>query len=134
MSGRAEITIRGPNDRNRAHHWINQAKPGTRVQFKGAQRTIEQNDKMWAMLTDIATQITWHGRTMKTDDWKLVFLDGLKREAPSVPNLDGTGFVSLLGTSSSDLSTPEMRDLIELMYAFGAEHGVEWSDPKERAA
>jgi hypothetical protein len=39
-----------------------------------------------------------------------------------------------LGTSSSDLSRDEMTDLIEIIFAFGAQHVVVWSDPKGKAA
>jgi len=87
---------------------------------------------MWAMLTDVARQLPWHGQRLTPDDWKLVFLDGLKGEIRLVPNIDGNGFVSL--RRSSDLSKGEMSELIDLIAAFGAEHGVEFGDHQERAA
>jgi hypothetical protein len=82
---------------------------------------------MWAMLCELATQLAWHGQKLTPDDWKLVMLDGLKRELRMVPNMDGNGFVNL-GRSSSDLSKQEMTDLIELIFAFGAKHGVVFND------
>jgi hypothetical protein len=84
---------------------------------------------MWAMLTDVAMQLNWHGISLTPDDWKLVFLDALKREARFVPNIDGAGFVNL-GRSSSDLSKEEMSELIELIFAFGAQHGVKFNEPE----
>jgi len=45
-----------------------------------------------------------------------------------VPNIDGNGFVNL-GRSSSDLSKAEMTDLIDLIHAFGANHGVTFQEP-----
>jgi len=48
-----------------------------------------------------------------------------------VPNLENNGFVNL-STSSSRLSKAQFSDLIELIYKFGAERGVEWTEPKER--
>lgn len=78
---------------------------------------------MWAMLTEVSVQLPWHGQKLRPDDWKLIFLDALKRELRIVPNIDGTGFVNL-GRSSSDLSKEEMGELIELISAFGAEHSV----------
>jgi len=132
MSGRAEIVLATPADRNRARIWIANAPERTRVEFKAPKRTPAQNDRLWAMLTDVARQLTWHGARLRTEDWKLIFMDGLKREFRAVPNLDNTGFVRL-GRSSSDLTKEEFSDLIELIYAFGAEHGVLWSDPKEVA-
>lgn len=130
---RALIVLRGEIDRQRAKNWIDKAPAGTRLEFKATKRSIPQNDRMWAMLTDIATQVKWHGQNLHAEDWKYIFLDALKRELRIVPNIDGTGFVNL-GRSSSDLSKAEMTDLIELIFAFGASHGVVFHDPAEAAA
>jgi hypothetical protein len=46
-----------------------------------------------------------------------------------VPAIDGRGFVNL-GRSSSKLSVGEMCDLIELIQAFGAQHGVVFHDER----
>ena len=129
---RAIITLRGSADRSRATAWVSKAPVGTRVEFKQAKRSLPQNDRMWAMLTDIARQLLWHGQRLTPDDWKLIFLDGLKGEIRTVPNLDGNGLVSL--RRSSDLSKAEMSDLIDLIGAFGAEHGVEFGDHQEQDA
>lgn len=130
---RALITIHGPIDRDRAARWAMQAPAGTRVEFKASKRSTDQNSKMWACLTDIAMQVAWHGVRLTPDDWKLIFLDALKRELRLVPNLEGNGFVNL-GRSSSDLSKSEMSDLIELIHQFGANHGVTFHDEQSRAA
>lgn len=124
---RATVIIRGATDRLRIANWADKAPVGTRVEFKASKRTLPQNDRMWAMLTDIATQLPWHGIKLSPDDWKLIFLDALKREVRAVPSIDGTGFVNL-GRSSSDLSKEEMSDLMELMTAFGSEHGVKFNE------
>jgi hypothetical protein len=123
----AQITLSGKIDRERAVNWVGQAKPGTRVIFKEAKRTVAQNDKMWAALTDVATQVEWHGQKLTPDDWKLLFLDALTREMRLVPNIDGTGVVDLK-RSSSNLSKSEFSDLIELIHQFGANHGVRFHD------
>jgi hypothetical protein len=126
---RALITVKGSAERERAAKWAMQAPFGTRIEFKATKRTIPQNDRMWAMLTDVATQVVWHGKKLKPDDWKLVFLDALKRELRIVPNIDGNGFVNL-GRSSSDLTKNEMSDLMEIIMAFGAQHGVQFQEEK----
>ena len=128
---RALLILGRGDDRQKAIRWCGMMKDGVRIEFKDAKRTIPQNDRMWAMLTDIAKQLKWHGLTLTPEDWKLIFLDGLKREVRIVPNIDGTGFVNL-GRSSSDLSVPEMRDLIELIMAFGANHGVVFQDTETK--
>lgn len=123
--GRATVVIRSATDKQRAANWLSRAPFGTRIDFKAAKRTLPQNDRLWAMLTDVSDQLTWHGNKLRASDWKLVFMDALKREMKLVPNIDGTGFVNL-SNSSSDLSKGEMSDLIELIFKFGAEHGVEF--------
>jgi hypothetical protein len=128
---RAVLRIVGPTSRARAMRLMERVPEGTRVEFKGSRRTLPQNDRMWAMLTDVARQQTWppgpYGIKLLPNDWKLIFLDALKREVRTVPNLDSTGFVNLSG-SSSDLSKEEMSEMIELMTAWGAQNGVVFAD------
>lgn len=124
---RALIVLNTDADRAKAARWVAAAPEGARVEFKKPQRSIPQNDRMWAMLTDVASQVPWHGLRLSPDDWKIIFLDALKRELRMVPNMDGNGFVNL-GRSSSDLSKEEMTDLIDLIHAFGAEKGVTFHD------
>lgn len=124
---RALITIRSMEDRSKVALWAIKAPEGTRVEFKATKRSLAQNELMWVLLTKVAQQLPWHGIKLTPDDWKLVFLDALKREARMVPNIENTGFVNL-GRSSSDLSKEEMGDLITLIVQFGAEHGVEFGD------
>jgi hypothetical protein len=123
---RALLVLSSDEIRNKAVAWIRAAPPQTRVEFRAPKRTIPQNARMWAMLSEIAEQVPWHGLKLTPDDWKLIFLDGLKKELRLVPNIDGNGFVNL-GRSSSDLSKQEMGDLMELIAMFGAKHGVRFS-------
>ena len=124
---RATLVLVSDAIRARAHAWIDRAPRETRVEFKAPKRTLPQNARMWAMLTDISVQVAWHGVRLTPDDWKLIFLDGLKTELRLVPNLHGNGFTNL-GRSSSDLSKEEMGGLMELIAAFGADHGVTFHD------
>ena len=89
-------------------------------------RTLEQNARMWATLTDISEQVVWHGLKLTPEEWKHVFTATLKGQK-TVPNLDGTGFV-ILGQSTRTMSKKEFSNLLELAYAFGAEQGVKWSE------
>lgn len=131
---RVTVILNSKASREQAARWVMNAPVNCRVEFKETKRSIPQNDRMWAMLTDVARQVPWHGIKLPADDWKLIFLNALKRELRLVPNLDGTGFVNLSGQSSSDLSKQEMTDMIELIYAFGAQHGVVFHDQAEAAA
>lgn len=128
---RALIVITGMGSREKAKRWIERAPTGTRIEFKATKRTLPQNDKMWAMLTDVAAQATHAGRKFGTDEWKAIFLHALGRETQFVPSLDGATFLPLTNRSS-DLSKSEMSDLIELMLAWGAERGIVWSGDAEK--
>lgn len=88
-------------------------------------RSISQNAKLWACLNDVSEQVVWHGRTLGSEQWKHIFTAALKKQ-DVVPGIDG-GFV-VLGQSTSRMSVGEMRDLIELIQAFGAEHSVRFGD------
>lgn len=124
---RAVLVLNNQTIRDKATLWIAKVSDGTRVEFKAPKRSLPQNDKMWAMLSEISQQVKWHGLHLTPDDWKLVFLDALKREVRMVPNIDGNGFVNL-GRSSSDLSKEEMSDLFELIGMFAANHDVDLGD------
>lgn len=139
--GRAMLVLDTEFQRRKAQDWVWAAKNGSRVEFKGPQRSVDQNALMWALLTEVAQQLGWHGKRLTPDDWKLMFLDAWHREKKAelniVPNLDNTGFVNL-STSTSDLAKDEMSELIEIIYRDGAKHGVVFSeqnspDPKPQS-
>ena len=89
-------------------------------------RTPNQNAKLWPLLRDIKTQVDWYGYKLTEEDWKHVFTASLSKQT-AVPGIDG-GFV-VLGQSTSKMSKDRFRDLIELIYAFGSERHVQWSEP-----
>ena len=94
-------------------------------------RSIEQNEKMWAMLGEISAQVDWYGQKLSSEDWKAVFSSSLKGQR-TVPGIDG-GFV-VFGVKTSKMTVPEMMDMIALMEAFGVEHGVIFKeDENERS-
>jgi hypothetical protein len=90
-------------------------------------RSLDQNAKMWAMLTDISKQVLWYGEKLTPENWKDMITAALKRQKV-VPGIEG-GFVAL-GQRTSKMSIKEMIDVIEFAYAFGAdpEHLVQWSE------
>ena len=129
---RALLTLANDAVRARAKAWCDALPEGTRVEFKGPVRSLDQNARMWAMLTDIATQKEHCGRRYTPDQWKVLFLHACGREVQFIPALDGTTFIPW-GQSSSDLSKQEMTDLIELMFAWGAQNGVRFADERVAA-
>jgi hypothetical protein len=121
------VLILGPSTRARAADWLGRMKDGTRVEFKAPRRTLEQNAKMWALLTDVSRQVEHCGRKYDADAWKSLFLHAMGREIQFLPALDGKTFLPI-GLSSSDLSKAEMSELIEFILAWGAEHDVSFSE------
>lgn len=125
--GRHVLILANDAVRLRATNWVAGVPAGTRVEFKAPKRTLPQNDRMWAMLTDIAAQKVHADRKYTPDQWKVLFLHACGREVQFVPSLDNKTFIPW-GQSSSDLSKSEMTDLIEFMFSWGAENGVTFHD------
>ncbi|UQY45279.1 recombination protein NinB [Mixta hanseatica] len=93
-------------------------------------RSLAQNRMLWACLRDVSQQVVWYGKKLDSDSWKNIFSASLKGQE-TVPGING-GFV-VLGQSTSKMRVSEMRDLIELIHAFGIEHNVRFSDESARA-
>lgn len=123
--GRAVVIITDDRDRIQAAHWASKAPANTRITFARSKRTIPQNDRMWAMLTDLSGQVEWYGEQLSPDDWKTMFTAAMRKERV-VPGING-GFV-VLGQRTSEMTKEELSDLMELIAAFGAERGVTFKD------
>lgn len=116
------VSLHTSFDRARAVKMIQQAPEGTRVEIKAAKRSLPQNDKLWSLLTDIATQKEHCGRKYTPEVWKVLFMHAWQKECTIVPAIDGRGVVPL--TRSSDLSKQEMSELLEFLTAWCVENGV----------
>lgn len=124
---RALVIINGPADREKVARWAHGVPVGTRIEFKETKRSLPQNDRFWAMLTDIAAEMKKRGRDHAPDQWKVIFLAAYGHEVKFLPSLDQKTFIPL-GHSSSDLSVKEMSDLMEFMTAWAAENNVPLRD------
>ena len=93
-------------------------------------RTLEQNAKLWACLSDISRQVQWpvDGKlqVLSPEDWKDVLSAGLHKEQRIAQGIEG-GFV-ILGQRTSQMSKRQLAELIEFIQYFGADRGVEWSE------
>jgi hypothetical protein len=123
---RALIVLNNAEARATASAWVQKAPPGTRLEFKKAKRTLEQNALLWSRLTEIARKVEWYGEKLTAEDWKDVF-SALLRKARIVPALEGTGYVQL-GFRTSDMSKEEMNNMLALIDAFAAERGVTFNE------
>lgn len=94
------------------------------VTIKTETRSLEQNARMWAMLTDVSRQVIWHGQKLSPEDWKCMATAALKKQRV-IPGIEG-GFV-VLGDSTSQMTIAEMGELMDFLEAFGAQHDVRFA-------
>jgi hypothetical protein len=132
MAKRRLVRLVGPRQREFAKRLIDEAQDGDYVSLSAPTRTLDQNSKLWPMLDDLQEQVE-ELATYSTDDIKLRFLNALGAEMRFLPCLEGQGSFPV-GLKSSTLTKEQFSGLIELLYAYGAEHGVEWTEPAERKA
>lgn len=107
---------------------IQNAPEGMVVTIQEPTRNLEQNARLWASLAEVSRQVDWYGQKLTPEEWKDVFSACLERQKV-VPGIDG-GFV-VCGQRTSKMSKREFSNLLEVIYAFGAEKGVVFSDPIE---
>ena len=117
------ITLRHEGLRAKAATWLAKAPLGFRIEFKEPKRSDEQNDRMWAMLGEIAKQGTINGKEYEPEQWKCIFMKAIGKDAQFLPTLDGNSFFPT-GFRSSDLSVREMSDLQTFMEAWAAENFI----------
>ena len=134
MSGQT-IILAGPSQRALAHRLIDAAGDGFVVNVREPTRNIEQNSRMWAMISDVS-RAKPEGRHWTTETWKCAFMHALGWHCAFAEPLDGQGGPFPIGFKSSRLSVRQMADLITVIQEYGDRHGVVWSEPHpdERAA
>lgn len=121
---KAIVILRCKADREKVCGWVWALPDLSRITLARPKRSLPQNDKMWAMLTELAEQKPVHCNVqMDPVKWKAVMMQALGAEMVMMPTLDGQNWFPL-GLRSSDLDRQEMSDLIEYMAAWGAQNGV----------
>jgi hypothetical protein len=116
--------------RRRAADFCLSAPDGWVARFSEPTRSLDQNAKLHAMLTDISRQLTYHGSQRSVEFWKGLFVSGWQiatGEKPEiVPGLEGE-FINIR-ESTTTLTVRRMASLIEYIMAYGSSNGVVWSD------
>ena len=118
-------------NRERAKSLIDKAPEGFVCTVREPKRTTAQNDRLWALLTDVSVSMPG-GRRMIPEDWKCVFMAACGWEVQFLEGLDGRPFPS--GFRSSQLTKSQMSTLQDFIQAWGDENGVKWTDEQEEAA
>jgi hypothetical protein len=124
----ATVIISSDIARARLHHWANIAPWGTVVKFFKPGRSTPQNDRMWAMLSDVATQATHNGSRYSADQWKCLFMHACGHESHFMPGLNGEPFPA--GFRSSKMNKEQMGELMDFIEYWGANNAVTFLDAK----
>ena len=111
-------------------HWKAAVELGTplfiQIRDFSDKRTDDQNRKLHAMCGDLAEQVQWAGEKLDTEDWKRLLVASIHGQKV-ILGIDGQGFV-VLNKRTSKMNKADVGEVIEALYAFGAERGVRWSD------
>lgn len=101
------------------------------------QRSPEQNDKLHALLSDIAEQKQWAGKSLDVESWKRLMVAAWSRANKGgmeiVPAIDGAGF-DVIYRHTSRMSKQEVSELIEYCTAWAIDQGIKLHDPESMAA
>ncbi len=124
------VILRGPSQRDFAKALIDRAPADAVVKVSLAKRTLDQNAKLWAMLSDIS-RAKPAGRVATPETWKALAMHACGFAVQFEMGLNGQPFPT--GFRSSEMTKDEMSMLIEWLYAFGAENTVRWSDDMRAA-
>lgn len=108
-------------------------------------KSREQEEHYHAQIGDIAKQCQVYGKKLSAESWKRLLIDAFKHDTKNdpdlaplwasfgnielVPALNNPGFV-VVGEQSRKFGVRLASAFIEWLYAYGAESGVRWSEPK----
>lgn len=136
--------------RQRAVEAIKDAPAGHMVVLSEPKKRRIQEERYHAMMGDIAKQCDYHGRKIPRNSWKRLLVEAfvhvLREEARAqgkpdpfpdegcvLPSLDGMRIVQV-EVLTREFTVAQASAFIEHLFAFGAEQGVEWSEPAQRQA
>lgn len=119
------VHLVGDTQRQHAKNLIDVAPLGYVMKIGEATRSDAQNRMMWPMIADLQHQVPEFAM-FSAEDMKLRFMHALGAELRFLPALEGAGMFPV-GQRSSLLTKSQFTGLIELLFAVGAKHGVQWS-------
>lgn len=124
------IILHGPSQRAFAKQMIDRAPADAVLSVREAKRSLDQNSKLWALLSDVSRSKP-AGRRHTPEVWKTLFMHACGHAVQFEMGLNGQPFPS--GFSSSKLTKSQMADLITFIIQWGDENGVVWTEPEAQA-
>ena len=120
--------------RDNAVEAVNEAEPGSVISVSPPKRSLEQNGKLHALLTDIArSPMTWAGKSRTVDEWKMLMVSAhavaTNEPGEVIPGIEGE-FVTIR-ESTAQMSVRRASSLIEYIVAFCAQHGIDMKETRK---
>lgn len=120
------------------------APDGWMVTFQEPVKKRIQEEKYHAMIADVARQSLYAGKQWHERDMKRILIDEfademrnacspLHHDSRIIPSENGQRIIQL-EIHSSDFYVKEAAQFIEFLYAWGADRGVVWTEPKQKEA
>jgi hypothetical protein len=117
--------------RSRAIEEIRRAPSGFIVTIDEPTRSLEQNAKLHAIISDIAKSVEWNGNKFNVVVWKRLLTASYLREVGEnpllIPALDGSG-LDIIYEKTSRMNVKQLAGLTEYCLAFGAENNVKFKE------
>jgi hypothetical protein len=129
MTNKRTILLTSKAARQRTLALVVAAPEGYAVTIGEETRSQEQNRLMWPLIKDVRDQVEDQAR-FTPEQMKLRFLNALDNEMQFLPELEGGGMFAV-GQRSSTLTKGDFSMLLELIFQYGAQHGVRWSVKSE---
>jgi hypothetical protein len=107
------------------------------VEVKPETRSNAENNLLHALIDEIARKLEWAGKKREPETWKRLLVAAWCRvhgeSVEILPALDGHG-VDIVPARTSKLSRKECADLIEYVFSWGVEQGIEWEEHERATA
>jgi hypothetical protein len=107
------------------------------VEVKPEMRSNAENNLLHALIDEIARKLEWAGKKREPETWKRLLVAAWCRvhgeSVEILPALDGHG-VDIVPARTSKLSRKECADLIEYVFSWGVEQGIEWEEYERATA
>lgn len=128
--------LNNPQSREAACRHVREVPEGWVCRIEEPTRNLEQNALLHAVLTDIADQLEWAGEKRDLETWKRLlvaaWMRATGRNVTLLPSIDGRGFDALYARTSR-LGKAECSELIEYIYAWASDNGVNFTEARESA-
>ena len=114
---------------------VRTAPDGFSVSISEPKRSLDQNAKFHAIVSDIArSPLRWAGKARSAEEWKAILISGhavaTNSQGEVIPGIEGE-FVAIR-ESSANMTVRRASSLIEYTLAFCAQHNIELIETSRR--